>query len=135
MAESFKLQIVTPTGLMVDDSASSVTLPTSAGEIGVLPQHCKYTGALGTGVLEYTDSKSNSVHKMVVSGGFCTFSNETLTILADSVDLAENLKKANFDSDRTKLEAIVQAGDTANPEWMRAKSQLARIDAIQSLIH
>jgi F0F1-type ATP synthase epsilon subunit len=52
MAE-FRLKIFTPAGLVLEDSAREVKLPTEAGEIGILPQHARYCGILGNGQMEY----------------------------------------------------------------------------------
>jgi F0F1-type ATP synthase epsilon subunit len=82
MAE-FRLKIFTPAGLVLEDSAREVKLPTEAGEIGILPQHARYCGILGNGQMEYLPAQSSTPKKLQVRGGFCSFVDETLTLLAD----------------------------------------------------
>lgn len=92
MADSFKLRIYTPAGLLHEDVVTSVTLPSSNGEIGVLPRHCKYTGVLGSGNLNYT-TPAGDKKKITLSGGFCTFNTDTLEVLADSVTNSAELSQ------------------------------------------
>lgn len=94
--ESIKLQIVTPSGLIFDDEVEEVELPTVNGEIGVLPQHISYIGLLGSGVLEYKEASTKQKSILGIHGGFCFFSNETLAILANSVEPANNLSKKDL---------------------------------------
>ena len=48
--DEFGIIVYTRAGLLFEDKASSVTLQTVDGEIGVLTQHCRYTGLLGSGI-------------------------------------------------------------------------------------
>ena len=90
MADSFKLRIYTPAGLLHEEVVTAVTLPSSTGEIGVLPKHCKYTGVLGSGNLNYT-LPSGDKKKITLAGGFCTFNMDTLEVLADAVSNSAEL--------------------------------------------
>lgn len=82
MAEDFKLRVITPAGVALDDSTSTVTLPTVDGQIGVLPHHTRYTGIIGAGRLQY-DKVGGGIGELEISGGFVSFADDTLTILAD----------------------------------------------------
>ncbi|MDC0358359.1 F0F1 ATP synthase subunit epsilon [Oligoflexia bacterium] len=133
--DGYQLRIYTPTGLALEDFASQVTLPASDGEIGVLQQHIKYTGLLGTGVLEYFSTEENRPVRLVISGGFCNFSHNTLVVLADSVDLASSVDLDNYAKDRRKhTELLGEGGDASMPEWRHAQEQLKRIEAIDDVI-
>lgn len=134
MAEaSFKLKVFTPAGAFLEEQVSSVTLTTIVGEIQVLPQHTKYIGALGIGVLECTPISSKNTSRMVLCGGFGTFSSDTLTILADSVDLPGKTDKTKFSAQREKFQATLNAGDALDPQWQLAKDGLARLEALERL--
>lgn len=85
--EGFKLKILTPVGVVLEEeNVTSVSVPSSEGEIGILPGHVKYSGLLGTGILKY-NSNSSKPHKVSVSEGFCNFSDNELVILADKAEL------------------------------------------------
>ena len=89
-SEKINLKVYTPAGLILETSAAAVTLPSSEGEIGILPHHTRYVGLLGVGTLEYLDPDSSVRHSFKVSNGFCNFVNENLVVLADSVEMTAN---------------------------------------------
>lgn len=132
--ETITLRLLTPAGLVLEDKASSVTVPSSMGEIGLLPQHAKYSGLLGTGVLSYTQEGSTVAKRLVVSQGFCNFSGDTLTVLTDYVALADKVDKGNYAAERPTLEKITAAGNTQEQEYLIAKEKLQRIEAIDQLL-
>ncbi len=132
--ESFGIRIVTPAGEAVSDMTNEVTLPSSKGEIGVLPQHTRYTGLLGTGILEYYAINEKRTKRLVISGGFCTFANNTLTILADSAHLPEKIDRESYASKRAELSKTVDTSDSSDPAWEFAKQELDKIEAIDRLI-
>jgi F-type H+-transporting ATPase subunit epsilon len=81
----FKLKILTPQGAVLDASVQSATVPLADGEIGVLPGHARHMGLLGNGTLSYITADGAATKGAVqISGGFCTFSGDVLTVLADS---------------------------------------------------
>lgn len=133
-AESYKLKIFTPAGLACEDEASEVTLPAIDGEIGVLPQHIGYTGLLGTGLLSYNSLNESQAVRLVISGGFCNFNDDTLTILADSIDMIDTVDREAYAKDRQKFSETLSGGDASSAEWNFAKEQLARIEAIDAMI-
>ncbi len=133
-ADNFGVKIYTPSGLVGEYQAAAVTLPTAVGEICVLPQHTKYVGVLGTGILEVQSYKSSEKIRVVISGGFCTFANDSFSILVDSVDFADKVDKSKFPSAREKLEHTLSVGDTQDPEWQKARTELTRIEAVEQLL-
>ena len=129
---TFTLKVVIPEGVFAEAKVDSVSLPSVQGEIGVLPQHTRYTGIVGTGLLTYTPSGTNTPVSMVVAGGFASFLGETLTVLADSVDSADT-PPPSFASKRSELEKKVAELSMFDPEWEFAKSRLERLDAREKL--
>ncbi len=132
--DSITLRVLTPAGLVLEDKASSVTLPSALGEIQVLPQHARYNGLLGTGILEYQPAGNSAPKRMAISQGFCSFSGDTLSILADYVVQADQVDRGAYATQRTNLEKTVAAGITTEPEFAVAKEQLGRIEAIDRLL-
>ncbi len=82
--DNFRIRVLTPAGLVLDEETDSVKIPSIDGEIGVLPMHTKYSGLLGHGVLEFTGP--SGVRRLTINGGLSQFSRKTLTILADKVE-------------------------------------------------
>ena len=56
---TFKLQIVTPEGLMEDDEVCSVTVRTAAGDVGILAGHADYVAPVNKGSVKITDRDGN----------------------------------------------------------------------------
>ena len=133
MAESFTLKVFTPAGMLLEANVASVAVFTSQGEVGILPQHVNYVALLGTGILQYSLASGGQAQKIVVSGGFCSFDHELLTILADAADLPDSVNKASYGNERADLQKILQSGDSTDPKWSIAQQKLARIEALDQI--
>ena len=133
-SESFNLKIITPTGLVAQEQTSSVKLPASEGEIGMLPDHENYIGNLGVGVLEYDSVDDKKTKRLVLSQGFCNFQNGNLVVLTDKVIFAESVNKAEYASEREALKVIVASSTASSAESVLASTKLKEIDAVEALL-
>jgi len=133
-SNSFLFKVYTPGGLVLETTASEVTLPTSQGEVGVLPMHTSYTGLLGTGVVSYFCQETKSPKRFVVSEGFLSFSNDTLTFLADRADFVDKVDTDSYTEHKAAYEKLIKNGDTLDPDYNFALVELKRIDAIEQVI-
>jgi F0F1-type ATP synthase epsilon subunit len=68
-----------------------------------------------------------------VSGGIATFSNNTLTVLADTVDNPEALDLAPLAEDLTLLKTELENLSLFEPEWEVLSQKIARIEALKVL--
>ncbi len=87
---TFKLDIITPKGVMISEKVSKVTVPGIDGSVGILPGHATYTGLLGTGVLSFTSEVLGNDHgtQIVLSGGSMqVLKDGDVVILADEVEI------------------------------------------------
>jgi F0F1-type ATP synthase epsilon subunit len=127
---TFTLKVFSGRGLEVDAQVRSVNVPSEIGELGFLANHCDYVGLISTGIVEYVAEGSAGTARCVVSGGICTFAQNVLTLLADSVDLpgAEPVVE-NVELLRTQLETL----SLFDPEWEVVSQRLARVEAQKSL--
>jgi len=134
MSDKEFIRVFTPAGLLFEEEIRSVRLPSAAGEIGILPGHARYTGLLGTGIMQYEIFETGQTVSCVVSGGFCNDSEDVLTILADSVDFPDSVDRENYDSERKNLMQIIETSNSEEPRWKDAKSRLNRIEALDDLL-
>lgn len=132
-SESFSIRVLTPAGLLFEDRTEEVQLPGINGEIGVLSKHATYVGVLGTGILEFRSAETNTVRRCVISGGFCNVEGDILVILADSVDLPENVNMAKVGAERLEVENQLTAMNAYDSEWGFVDSRLKRLKAIEEL--
>ena len=73
-SKKLKLKIVTPERLVLEEEVDQVTLPTTEGEITILPDHIPIIATLASGDVV---AKSNDEYvPMAVSGGFIEVKNE-----------------------------------------------------------
>lgn len=132
-SESFRMRIVTPVGLVFDEEVVSVTLPSSDGEIGILPDHASYCGVLGTGALTFSRHGKLTTERVVISEGFCRFNDNQLTILADLVDKPDEIDLSTLQEEKRQASVNIATLGSADPEWQLASTRLKRIEALEQL--
>ncbi|MEW6057931.1 MAG: ATP synthase F1 subunit epsilon [Bdellovibrionota bacterium] len=119
------LSIVTPDRRVVGPvPVKSVTLPGEKGEMTVLPGHARLLSTMNTGILVF-ELDSGKKEVAAVSSGFVEVSQDKVTVLADTLEMAheidvdrarkaqstaeEKLKaKANFENDMLKWQRKLQ---------------------------
>ena len=97
MSKQLKLKIVTPERLILEEMVDQVSLPTTLGEITVLPEHIPLIAGLASGdVVAFV----NGEHvPMAVVGGFIEVkkSEEGMTEVAVLADFAEHMSELSED--------------------------------------
>ncbi|MDL0088901.1 ATP synthase F1 subunit epsilon [Campylobacter gastrosuis] len=100
--DKLHLEIVTPHGQIFSGDVSSVVLPGSDGEFGVMPHHASLVSLLKAGIvdIETLDKKHDVV---AINWGYAKIDENKVTILADGAvyvagnsesDLANSLNQA-----------------------------------------
>ena len=80
--DKLHLEIVTPQGQVFSDDVSSVVLPGSEGEFGVLPNHASLISLLKAGIIDIEDKNKN--HDIVaINWGYAKIDEGKVVILAD----------------------------------------------------
>jgi F-type H+-transporting ATPase subunit epsilon len=109
MAKQLKLKIVTPERLVLEEMVEQVSLPTTLGEITVLPDHIPLVSGLASGdVVAY----KNSEHiPMAVVGGFVEVrqnqKGETeVAVLADFAEHVSELSDAAIEKAKARAEEL-----------------------------
>lgn len=103
-----KLKIVTPQKLILEEEAYSVTLPIEGGEVTVLPNHVPYIGALRPGEIMLRRTQDGESDSLATSGGFVEFQGNTLTILADTAERAEEIDLTRAEEARKRAEDVMK---------------------------
>lgn len=124
MADNFQLTVVTPERTVLNAEVLSVQAPGSDGYFGVLAHHAPMLAEIGVGRLTATDD-ANLPTVMAVSGGFAEIRNNTMTVLADSAELKEDIDIAR--AEESLKRARLRLGErTADIDVSRAEAALAR---------
>ena len=80
--DKLHLEIVTPQGQIFNDDVSSVVLPGSEGEFGVLPNHASLISLLKAGIIDI--EHKNKKHDVVaINWGYAKIDEGKVVILAD----------------------------------------------------
>ena len=110
MANTIKFEIVTPDHLILSEDVDYVGVPGVQGQFGVLSNHIPFLSALAIGSLYYR--KEGSVKYIFISGGFAEVSPDSLTILAESAEKAEDIDLTRARKARTGRASRVAAGNS-----------------------
>ena len=86
-------------------------LPTTKGEIGVLPNHLPLVSLLQAG--EIRIKKGNEETSLAVSSGYIEVQKNKVTVLADSAERAEEIDMERAEDGRKKAEELMKSKDAA----------------------
>ncbi len=89
MEDKLKLEIVTPSGLILSDEVDEVVTSGSEGEFGVLPNHMPFITTLNIGILTY--KKGAEAGYFFVSWGYAEVGPANVLVLADSAERSEDI--------------------------------------------
>jgi len=103
MANTLKLEIVTPDAKVFSDDVDMVTLPGIEGELGVFPNHVPLMTQLVCG--EISVRKGGQDFFLAVGDGFVEITAERVAVLTDMAINAENIDEAKAEEARKRAEA------------------------------
>jgi F-type H+-transporting ATPase subunit epsilon len=103
MANTLKLEIVTPEATVYSEDVDMVTLPGVEGEMGIFPMHVPLMTQLVSGALAVR--KGGQDFFLAVGDGFVEITSERVSILTDMAIKAENIDEAKAEEARKRAEA------------------------------
>ena len=103
MANTLKLEIVTPEGVTYSEDVEMVTLPGSEGEMGIYPNHVALMTQVAAG--EVTARRQGRDEWVAVGDGFVEITGERVAILTDMAIKAENIDEVKAEEARKRAEA------------------------------
>ena len=103
MANTLKLEIVTPDAVTYSEEVEMVTLPGAEGEMGIYPQHVPLLTQILPG--EVVIRKDGRDRFLAIGEGFVEITGERVAIMTDMAILAENIDEAKAEEARRRAEA------------------------------
>jgi F-type H+-transporting ATPase subunit epsilon len=108
MSKKLQLKIVTPEKLILEELVEQVTIPTTEGEITILPDHVPLIATIASGdIVALSDGEQIP---MAVVGGFIETKKEndltTVTILADFAEHVSNISDTEIEKAKAKAEQL-----------------------------
>lgn len=134
MSKTIKFEIVTPERVVFSKEILQIVVPTTSGEITVLPDHIALVSVLKPGVLE-VKLTDNSSEVISVSGGFVEVTKDKVVILADTAERAEELNEERIRAAQERAEKLKEEArnvDDVQFTAMAAKieKEIARLNAV-----
>lgn len=128
-----QFKIVTPERVVFEDTVDAVVLPTTEGEITILPHHIPLVTLLSAGVLRI--KKGNEEIALAVSGGVVEVDFKRITILADTAERADELQEEKIEKARQAAEKLMREKRHDAEGFAEATAslerELARLKAIK----
>lgn len=123
MTGQLKLEIATPERLVVSETVEDVILPSVEGSMGVLPGHAPLLARLESGQVSY--HHGGKPQHLAVSGGYAEVLRESVTVLADTCELAEEIDVERATRAKERAEKRL-SGDLSGVDVRRAEAALKR---------
>ena len=124
---TFQLNLVSPEKLLFAGKVDQVDLSGVEGDFGVLAGHAPTVAVLRPGIV--TAMTGSVSEKFVVLGGLAEFSQEQLTILADSAESVEDFDLAGL---KAQIEEM-QEGLSKEPVGDELDRAIERLDHYKSI--
>ena len=110
MAETFKLEIVTPEKKVVDTAAEEVQIPGKNGYLGIMPGHAPLITELAVGEIAF---RENSVEqRLAVAWGFAEVLPDKVTILAETAERPSEIDVERARKSKERAEQRLTSGET-----------------------
>ncbi|MFO1478454.1 MAG: F0F1 ATP synthase subunit epsilon [Verrucomicrobiota bacterium] len=103
MANTLKLEIVTPEGKIYSEDVEMVTLPGAEGEMGIFPGHVPIMTQITAG--ELVARKGGEEIFLAVGEGFVEIAGDHVAVLADMAIKADDIDEAKVEEARKRAEA------------------------------
>jgi F-type H+-transporting ATPase subunit epsilon len=130
---SLKLEIVTPEEKVYSETVDSVVLPTTSGEIGILPGHIPLITEIKAGELAIT--KDGALDLLAVDIGFAEVVGDTVSVLTEAAVDIEDIDLASVEeAQRRAEEALKEAeGQDMDQDEILALEARVRFALVQQL--
>ena len=128
MAETLKLEIVTPQAIVFSDDVQMVTLPAIEGEMGIYPQHERLITQVVPGELLVTKDGADTI--LAIGEGLVEVTATHVSILTDMAIRAEHIDEAAVQEARDRAQARLREKisdeeiASVNASMVRALAQL-----------
>lgn len=103
----FHLEIVSPDGIAYKDDIEELSLPTTQGEITILPHHASLYSKLKEG--EAVVTKGGKKNVIAILGGMVEVGKNTVNIITDYAIRAESIEMARAEEAKKRAEEVIKS--------------------------
>ena len=122
MANTIRLEVVTPERLVYSQDVNMVIARATDGDIGILPGHAPLIAGLNIAPLRI--KLDDTEQQLAVSGGFIEVTPEKITVLAATAETAEEIDAKRAEEAKERAEGRLKSGE--NFDQARAEAALQR---------
>ncbi len=120
---SLTLRVLAPDQSVFDGSAEEVILPSTTGQVGILPGHVTMLAALDTGVMRLRAGGSWST--IALLGGFAEVEADEVTVLVNGAQLGASIDAAAAQAEFEAAQTIASSFEGKSPSTEKLKAQQA----------
>ncbi|WP_114165152.1 F0F1 ATP synthase subunit epsilon [Exiguobacterium sp. TNDT2] len=119
------VNVVTPDGAAYEGEARMVVAKSVTGEIGILPKHIPMVTPLDISVLKLRHEDGGRT-LIALSGGFMEVRPDTVTILAETAEMADKIDYDRASAAKVRAERRLQDTKLSDLEFRRAELALKK---------
>lgn len=123
------LEIVTPEARVYSDTIDTVVIPTTTGEIGILPGHIPLITQIEDGELLVT--KNGTTQALAVSGGFAEVEGDRVHVLAEHAITEEKIDEHAVEAALKRAEQELKDAKHIDPQEYEHLQSLVRYSGVQ----
>ena len=123
------LEIVTPEARVYSDTIDTVVIPSTSGEIGILPGHIPLLTQIEHGELRVT--KNGLTTLLAVSGGFAEIEGDHIHVLAENAITEEKIDENAVEAALKRAEDELRAAKDIDPQQYEHLQNLVRYSGAQ----
>jgi F-type H+-transporting ATPase subunit epsilon len=126
---SLTLRVLAPDQSVFDGMADEVILPSTTGQVGILPGHVTMLAALDTGVLRLRDG--NGWSTIALMGGFAEVEADEVTVLVNAAELGSSINASTAEAEFEAAQQVFASfeGKPGSPDKLKAAEALERARA------
>jgi F-type H+-transporting ATPase subunit epsilon len=123
------LRVLAPDQSVFDGPVEEVILPSTTGQLGVLPGHVSLLTALDSGVLRLREG--SAWRSIALLGGFAEVEANEVTVLVNGAQLGSTIDAASAERELEAAEQAARAfeGQAPSPDKVKAQDALAQARA------
>lgn len=107
------VRVITPDKTVWDEPAEEIVLPSTTGQLGILPGHAPLLSALDIGVMRVRVAKEWKAIALV--GGFAEIDGDQVKVLVNGAELGEKIDqetaRSEYEAAQKRYEGADKAGD------------------------
>ena len=118
MANTFQLEIITPTQIFTEGQVSYVRAESPDGQFGIMAKHTSATIALGIGEIKVVKDGKETFY--ATNGGFADIQKESVLLLVETAEKISDIDKDRAESARKRAQERMK-----DKEVDRTRSRMA----------